>query len=431
MFEESGMSFFAEFEIEETRCGEQTVRHRPSNICLHSLHDPQSEAEKIAREWMKSNPCDMLIWGFGLGYIAQALLQYMTEKNRLWIVETHPELSSLAKQAHPNWTIWQDSRVTILATQSLQRLRDFLSAIPATAEVRVHAPSQALLRWEGGELAEVLESITLPLKNYHAQASLLKRQEEANAPYLSRCRPVSELFNLWENEPVLVMGAGPSLLRVLEEITRWPKRPRMIAANGALPILSDWGICPDVAVCIEAHESAWRDIQKSKYTGRLVVFPIVNHDLLREFSGPLYLAFPECKNETSGDTLASGAGTVMAPALDLAAKMGSNPILLAGLDLSWEKGLYASGAMREKSTPRGSVRATAVSGDSLWTSPAFAAFSAGLTRIIENLKTANPHLRIYDIKTSGLRISGATPWAPEKLFQIVSMNETEYSMSSL
>jgi hypothetical protein len=173
-----------------------------------------------------------------------------------------------------------------------------------------------------------------------------------------------------------------------------------------------------------------KDIQKANYMGSLVVFPSVNHDLLREFEGVLYLAFPEQQNESRDNTLASGVGTVMAPALDLAAKMGGNPILLAGLDLGWEKGLYAPGAMRERSIPQTSVRATAVSGHSFWTSPAFAAFAAGLARIIENLKTANPRLRIYDIKTSGLQIVGATPWPPEKLSQLIPLRETEFSLSS-
>jgi len=424
------VSFLTEFELEDTSIGEPTVRHRPSGICLHSLRDPWHEAKKIALDWSNGDASDILIWGFGLGYVAQALLQFLTEKSRLWIVETHPELCTLAKQAHPNWTIWQDRRVTITATQSLQKLQDFLGDIPPAAEVRIHAPSQALLRWEGGRLAEILEAVTLPMKNSRARASIFQRQAEANAPYLSRCRPVSELFNRWSDEPVLVMGAGPSLVRVLEEIARWPKRPRMIAANGALPVLANWGICPDVAVCIEARPSARRDIQKANFAGPLVVFPAVNHDVLRAYQGSLYLGFPEDPSATRENTLAAGVGTVMAPALDLAAKMGGNPILLAGLDLGWKEGLYAPGAMRERSSPQASVRATAVSGHSFWTSPAFAAFAAGLARIIENLKTANPRLRIYDMKTSGLQIVGATPWPPEKLSQLVPLQEIEFSLSS-
>jgi len=424
------VSFLTEFELEDTSIDEPTVRHRPSGIYLHSLRDPWHEAERIALDWSNGDASDILIWGLGLGYVAQALLQFLTEKSRLWIVEMHPELCTLAKQVHPNWTIWQDRRVTIIATQSLQKLHDFLSEVPLAAEVRTHAPSQALLRWEGGRLAEILEAVTLPMKNSRARASIFQNQAEANAPYLSRCRPVSELFNRWSDEPVLVMGAGPSLVQVLEEIARWPKRPRMIAANGALPVLANWGICPDVAVCIEARPSARRDIQKANFAGPLVVFPSVNHDLLREFEGSLYLGFPEDSPSPRENTLAAGVGTVMAPALDLAAKMGGNPILLAGLDLGWKEGLYAPGAMREHTSPQMSVRATAVSGHSFWTSPAFAAFAAGLARIIENLKTANPRLRIYDVKTSGLQIVGATPWPPEKLSQLVPLQETEFSLSS-
>jgi hypothetical protein len=424
------VTFLTEFELEDTSIGEPTVRHRPSGICLHSLRDPWHEAKKIALDWSNGDASDILIWGFGLGYVAQALLQFLTEKNRLWIVETHPELCALARQVHPDWTIWQERRVMITATQSLQKLQTFLGEISLTAEVRAHAPSQALLRWEGGRLAEILEAVTLPMKNCRARASIFQKQAQANAPYLNRCRPVSELFHRWNDEAVLVMGAGPSLVRVLEEIARWPKRPRMIAANGALPVLANWGICPDVAVCIESCSSSLKDIQKANYRGPLAVFPSVNHDLLREFEGSLYLGFPEESTATRENTLAAGVGTVMAPALDLAAKMGGNPILLAGLDLGWKEGLYAPGAMREHSSRQASVRATAVSGHSFWTSQAFAAFAAGLARIIDNLKTANPRLHIYDIKTSGLQIEGAISWPPEKLSQLVSLRETEFSLSS-
>jgi hypothetical protein len=417
-------SFLAAFELRGTRVGEPIVRHEPSGIFLHSRQDPWGEAKEIAREWATGCDCDTVLWGLGLGYVAQALLRELPKGRQLWIIETHPELYTLAKRAHPSWELWQDDRVSIVATQSVQRLQSFLAGIPGASMVRVHAPSQALLRWEGGSLAEILESVSLLWKSSRAHAPVLQSQAEANTPYLSRCREVADLFRSWEDEPILVLGAGPSLSCVLDEVVRLAQRPRMIASNGALPVLAKRRIVPDLAICIESHSSALRDVQESGFAGPLVVFPTVNHELLATYEGPLHLAYPEEPGKADKCTLASGVGTVMAPALDLAAKMGGNPILLAGLDLGWDKNLYADGAMRTGATPQASVRTIAVSDRTLWTSPAFAAFAAGLARIIAHLKASNPRLQIYDLKSSGVRISGAIPWAPEKLSELVAMKET-------
>ncbi|MBU1938059.1 DUF115 domain-containing protein, partial [bacterium] len=192
------------------------------------------------------------------------------------------------------------------------------------------------------------------------------------------------------------------------------------------------GIMPDIAICIESRESALKDIEKSVYTGPLVIFPAVNHDLLRTFKGSLYLAIPsEEPKYVQENTLISGTGTVMAPALDLASKMGGNPLLLAGLDLGWGENLYADGANRKNVKPQASVRGTDVSGRTFWTSPAFTAFGTGLARIIENLHRENPDLHIYDLKSSGLRIPGTIPLPPQRVPELLSAKQSHSVMSSL
>ncbi len=425
MYSRDGQSSFcADFELLQTASDEPTIWHRSSGIYLHSRRDPWHEANRIVDDWMKESSASLVLWGLGLGYVAEAMCERVAEHQFLWIVETHPELCSLAKQTHPHWRIWHDERVFIIATQSLKRLQDAIAGIPATTEIRIHAPTQALQRWEGEPLAELLEGLTLPMKNSRAQASFMKSQTEANAPYLTRCRDVTELFHSWMNEPVLVLGAGPSLTEVLKNLMQLPQRPRILASNGALPVLARWNIRPDLAICIESRSSAKKDIEGAEYLGPLVVFPSANHELIREFKGMLYLAFPDEPGKETESALASGVGTVMAPALDLAVRMGGNPILLAGLDLAWEDDLYAGGAERNAPTPQAVVRATGISGRTIWTSPAFASFASGLARIIERLKDANPHLRIYDLKTTGLRIPGTISWLPEELPKLLSHSET-------
>jgi hypothetical protein len=422
-------SFGVDFELIPTASGEPTLWHRPSGIYLHSRRDPWHEAHRIADDWVKQSSASFLLWGLGLGYIAESLCQRFSEHQSLWIIETHPELCLLAKQAHPHWRIWHDKRVSITATQSLMKLRDAIAEISATTEIRIHAPTQALLRWEGGHLAELLESLSLPVKNSRAHASFVESQTEANCSYLACCRDVSELFHKWTNEPVLVMGAGPSLTETVKHLVQMAHRPRILASNGALPVLAKWNICSDLAICIESRSSAKRDIERAEYSGPLVVFPSVNSELMRGFKGTLYLASPDGVEKETDSVLASGAGTVMAPALDLAAKMGGNPILLVGLDLAWGEDLYAGGAERKGTTPQAVVRATAISGRTIWTSPAFASFAAGLARIIERLKKANAHLRIYDLKNSGLQILGTISCAPEQLPRLIAFQEVHSSSS--
>ncbi|MFH1009967.1 MAG: 6-hydroxymethylpterin diphosphokinase MptE-like protein [bacterium] len=421
--------FCADFELVETASGEPTIWHRPSNIFLHSRRDPWHEAGHIVSDWTREPIHSLVLWGLGLGYVAEALHRKLGERTSLWIIETHPELVALAKQVHPQWQIWQSGKVAVVATRSLKRLQDFLAQIPATAAIQICASSQALQRWEGGDLAGILESLTLPCKNSQAHASFVQAQGQANAPYLARCRYIGELFHKWRGEPVLVLGAGPSLTETLKHLVQMPQRPRLLASNGALPVLTKWGIRPDLALCIESRVSAKRDIERADYMGPLVIFPSVNHELLREFKGPLYLAFPQESNEATESALASGVGTVMAPALDLAAKMGGNPILLAGLDLAWEDTLYAGGVERATAAPQALLRAETISGHMTWTSAAFASFASGLARILDNLRNTHPNLRIFDLKTAGLRIPGAIPWRPEQLSKLISLQEIHSSPS--
>jgi len=423
--------FCADFELAETASGELTIRHCPSSIYLHSRRDPWHEACHIVSQWTREPIHSLVIWGLGLGYVAEALHRKLGDRTSMWLVETHPELVALAKQVHPQWRIWRSGKVTIMATRSLARLRDFLARIPSSAAIRINASSQALQRWEGGALAGVLENLTLPFKNTQAYAALVQDQERANLPYLTHCRYVNELFDKWQGEPVIVMGAGPSLTETLKCLVQLPDKPRILASNGALPALAKWGVQADLAICIESRSSAKRDVERANYTGPLVVFPCVNHELLRDYKGLLYLAFPEELGEEIEHGLASGVGTVMAPALDLAVKMGGNPILLAGLDLAWGDTLYVGGVERTTTSPRATVRASSVSGHTAWTSAAFASFASGLARILDCRKHADPNLRVFDLKTAGLQIPGTIPWRPEQLSKLIDLQEIHSSSSFL
>ncbi len=161
-----------------------------------------------------------------------------------------------------------------------------------------------------------------------------------NLPVLLRNPGIAALANIFPDKPALIVGAGPSLNAVLPRLADCAKGFVIISTGTALHALLRNGIRPDLVVAVDAHPltasqfpSKYEDLYLACST---LVFPSIPGKFRGIFAGTLD-ANPidhwlDKLTEERGGMLA--AGTVTSTALDLAVKMGCNPIVSVGFDLS-------------------------------------------------------------------------------------------------
>jgi hypothetical protein len=213
------------------------------------------------------------------------------------------------------------------------------------------------------------------LLTMYAFDSLWMKNMIDNMPRLVGKSSILSLKDVAMGRPAIVVGAGPSLRFQLDTIAGVRDRIAIIAVDTALESLLLFGIEPDFVVAIDAQQHNFLDFfsclmgeavrRRTVLVSDLIVYPkILNH-----WSGPLYFsstAHPaesvyedRAASEESFFTAFDGVyqdvhpivskfksfygpagwlrcgGSVATTAIEFAIHIGSNPVLLAGLDFSY------------------------------------------------------------------------------------------------
>jgi len=362
-------------------------------------------------------------------------------------VEAEPELAALEAREMPE-ALRSDPRLSFLQAQApgpiLERARSlgaFRRCVP--------------LRLSGGEAfhAELYRSSAALLQSefaahWRSKAALLAmgRLWARNIFRNLAILPDLDLAPLPRLGPTVVCGAGPSLERALPFIAESQKAGLLsvLACDTALAPLLDFGILPDLVVCLEgqaynladftslgdrplelladlsSHPATFRAVRGQKLLSSVSIVPSAFLDRVGSLGLPLIPCPP----------LAS----VGVHSVHLARKLSSGPLFLTGLDFSYELGkTHSRGSPSLRAAERGLGRLSRWTGQyassmrALESPAGRAAFSSrglvcdpALASYAELLKDelSSPGPQAYDLRGFGLPL-GAAPLGFEEAAEML------------
>lgn len=172
----------------------------------------------------------------------------------------------------------------------------------------------------------------------------------------------------FENIPVVICGAGPSLENAIADLKQAYDKCLIIACGSAIASLTKLGIVPHIGIALDPNPEEEERLKQASFPEGIFLFaPRLNHRVFATLGGPFgYLktdtggtieAYLEKELGITGDSvgsnLSSEAFSVTTLALNYAYKLGCNPILFAGVDLAFTGGKrYAGGVHAEESKPK-------------------------------------------------------------------------------
>jgi hypothetical protein len=184
---------------------------------------------------------------------------------------------------------------------------------------------------------------------------------KANSALLKRSRGIGSFIGKWEDEPVFLVGAGPSLGKNAGQLERvvengWP----IIAVDAVLPILSRFGVEPDLVFLIDTKptQAIFLEGFKPKHTILLAV-PCAHPDALAAWSGEVRFFNSWGHPDDEYQQLRWGrdfgsigiGGNVSTAMLSFAVTFcGANPIIFVGHDFAFKQlsGYYPEGGIKER-----------------------------------------------------------------------------------
>jgi len=162
-----------------------------------------------------------------------------------------------------------------------------------------------------------------------------------NLPIVLATKKLSEIVKNYDYRPVLLVSAGPSLIKQLPILQKYKELFTIIAATATYPNLHKYGIEPDYLIAVDpTNKSVWDGNTSSKIIldvgcDPATVWSAPEKTMLCAHA-PIVVDLLE-KIGVDIDLLPTG-GSVATSAYNVARRLGSNPIVMIGQDLAYSNG---------------------------------------------------------------------------------------------
>ncbi len=296
----------------------------------------------------------IVIEGFGLGEHIKEIIEATSEGTFILIVEQGIAFfKEIINYIDLNPILIERVSLSVneIPFQSIRRRLEDYFGVFAIQDIKVFRDPTSIELAPGyyeeidkqlSELAEVAKQNQATLRKF---SGVWQRHILSNLKSVVIEPGINELFHKFQGIPTILVSAGPSLDKNIQWLAGAQGKAIIMSVDTAFKTLLRYDIHSDFVVSLDALEDNYRHLEGTRERGTcLIANPVAYPSILKEFSGPLFMmnfgdplmGWIENFIGKKGETLSGGS--IATSAFDLAYKLGSSPIILVGLDLSYSEG---------------------------------------------------------------------------------------------
>ncbi len=342
-------------EIIAGRTGLSTVRvitESGKPVFLHSSVDPVKEAQRVAENVQAPAGAVVVVYGLGLGYLVEALLDKLDEKVPLFVLEPDGKLFWAAMRTRNLRPIIESPRVYILPGDSRDAVKakffQFYNSTRYTQLITTGLPGHQTVYtdyWEA-VIINIRDVVSAKLLNLNTMIKLgpdMMASAVLNLPHFYSHPGVRELYDKFTDVPAIIVSAGPSLNKNIHLLQEAKGKAVILAVGTAAKALQKQGIQPDFLVSLDPHPlnyEHFKEIDTEKIC--LLAELQSNHMIFENYKGPMFVSGKMTLLNWFGGLfedkgVMESGGSVANSAMSIAYKMGADPIILVGQDLAYSK----------------------------------------------------------------------------------------------
>ncbi|MEA1910674.1 MAG: 6-hydroxymethylpterin diphosphokinase MptE-like protein, partial [Spirochaetota bacterium] len=313
---------------------------------IHSNRDPVREADRLIISEIPENISSCIVEGFGLGYYVDAILTLRPDIPII-IVEPSAERFLSALEARDLKNIFTSPMVSLLIENKSESIHQILPGLPkGSIQIFKHRALYELNREYYLEINILIQNFisrrdvnTATLKKF---GKLWVRNLISNLELLPEAGDVGDLSGLFNNLPVLLLAAGPSLDKLLPLLKTLRNKFIIVAVDTSAPAVINAGVIPDFTVVVDPQYWNTRHLDRVDLSKTILISESSTHPgIFRKnhskmfFCGSLFPlgVFME-KFGGHKKKLAAG-GSVATTAWDFCRTLSSGQIFCGGLDLGF------------------------------------------------------------------------------------------------
>ena len=316
---------------------------------LTSRKNPRREANRFVESLDISENGKYILFGCGTGMVLESILERLAKNGKLIVCEPHVQLFKIFISISDRGNLFTDSRLVFIIQKDYQSFIDSLKSKLDNDEDSTEykfIPYPVMLEglpddWR--EFAVSIEGYLLQKQSQTYFSSLLHQNIQQNIVNIDRAQNSGWLYKLFNKRPVIVVGAGASLDKILMDRHVINKNAFILSTGTAMMTLINCGIVPDGVILTDPQIVVIKQIVPYyRYKIPLFALPGVHPEIFNEYSGKY--SFCLVKNDPLPDEWEEAkkrfinietGGSVVTAAISLAVLMNSTSIALLGCDFSY------------------------------------------------------------------------------------------------
>ena len=416
--------------IEATKTDNYTMRikNEESDIYFHSKYNPVREANGLIKNFKVKKEKQVIALGFGLAYHLNELAS-RNQFEKIIIIEPYISIFYTALNFIDLSTLLKNKRLVFIINGNLEIFdvinRNISLSLSKELAFLEQAPSLKLFDSDYDKIyKEIKEAINykkISLASDIQQARKWRNNIIINLSYIFKNPKADDFFGTFEGIPAICVSAGPSLDKNIEEIKNAEGKALIMCVGTALKALLKHNINPDIVVSIDGNEANYKHFKDIAEIPDTYLFAEMGNHYRIQSQWNDKQAFFTMKRNFSGwveklkgeYTPIKTGGTVAHSMVDLAYKLGADPIVLVGQDLAYAEGrTHARGTTYEgqKAENNKMIEVEGISGDTVLTSKSF----LSMLSYFNNYFSKHPDRTYIDATEGGAKINHT---------QIISLKE--------
>jgi hypothetical protein len=342
------------YQINESKSGDPVLFI--DKIPVHNLIDPVEEAIEVFEKLQNSEKSSInFVFGFELGYLPDRLFKSCAGK----IIVYEPDIDILRIA----FELFDFSH--LLGSKKLKIANTFEDIEKIYGEFFFDKSKSNLVfldyykRCKTEKLNALIEKSSLIYGIYQSNYSNLFHKSEAwntstvrNIDKITDHQDLHELKGILSGKPAVIISAGPSLDKNIQELKKYRDKAVVFCVGTALKSAVKYGINPDFAVIVEFYDSTVNQVKDVDLSGTNMILQLSACSSLYGIKTKNTFNYYADNDNTSiwlskvwGVPLEGykNLGTVSINTLFSAKMLGCDPIILIGQDLAYTDGNCYSG----------------------------------------------------------------------------------------
>ena len=313
------------------------------SIFLHSAYDPEKEANTLIKEI--ENDTDLIfIFGIGAGYLINAVKKLNVN---IAVIEPSIKFFNLLIDNFKLDKILEDNITFFIGGDDIEDIEKFIS-IENTKKVKFFITrSYANLFGEEAlfyqqKVLSIVDKKIININTISRFDKLWAYNIASNVAKISTHYGANKFFDKYKNIPAVIVSAGPSLEKNIRKLREMKNKALIIAVDTAMKPLFSHNISPHFVITIDPQKKNSKYFRNVDFKDSvLIAESSVDKEAIDSFNGAIYFInsiFPLAKyfmEELGNRGDITTGGSVSTAAYDFAIRIGANPIIMVGLDLSF------------------------------------------------------------------------------------------------